>query len=72
MTTRLAGIAAPTDASAYATAPEVPTFDESGYPGFEITVWYGLCGPAKLPAPVSGTLTAAVAKALADSPIQPG
>lgn len=27
--------------------PEVPTFEESGYKGFEVTVWYGLCGPAK-------------------------
>jgi tripartite-type tricarboxylate transporter receptor subunit TctC len=27
-------------------APEVPTIDESGYPGFEATVWYGLLAPA--------------------------
>jgi len=45
--------------------PEVPTFDESGYPGFEVTVWYGLCGPARLPATVSRKLEATVAKALA-------
>jgi tripartite-type tricarboxylate transporter receptor subunit TctC len=45
--------------------PEVPTFDESGYPGFEITVWYGLCGPAKMPAAIVGRLEGAVAKALA-------
>ena len=44
--------------------PDVPTFNESGYPGFEITVWYGLCGPAKMPAPITGKLTTATAKAL--------
>ena len=44
--------------------PDVPTFDESGYPGFEVTVWYGLCGPAKMPAAITGKLTTAVAKAL--------
>lgn len=44
--------------------PEVPTFVESGYPGFEVTVWYGLCGPAKLSDTVITALSAAVAKAL--------
>jgi tripartite-type tricarboxylate transporter receptor subunit TctC len=30
--------------------PKVPTIAESGYPGYEATTWYGLVGPAKLPA----------------------
>lgn len=30
--------------------PNVPTMDESGFPGFDATTWYGLVGPAKLPA----------------------
>jgi tripartite-type tricarboxylate transporter receptor subunit TctC len=46
------------------TLPEVPTFNESGYPGFEITVWYGLCGPAKMPAPIVNKLATGTAKAL--------
>ena len=29
--------------------PNVPTMDESGFKGFEATVWYGLMGPAKMP-----------------------
>jgi tripartite-type tricarboxylate transporter receptor subunit TctC len=29
--------------------PNVPTMDESGFPGFEATTWYGLVGPGKLP-----------------------
>ncbi len=45
--------------------PNVPTFDESGYPGFEITVWYALCGPAKMPAAITTKLSTSVAKALA-------
>lgn len=30
-------------------APDVPTVAESGVPGFEATVWYGIYGPKKLP-----------------------
>ena len=33
--------------------PNVPTMDESGFPGFEATTWYGLVGPGKLPAPLA-------------------
>ena len=32
--------------------PDVPTIDESGYKGFEISGWYGIMAPAKTPAPV--------------------
>jgi tripartite-type tricarboxylate transporter receptor subunit TctC len=32
--------------------PEVPTVDESGLPGYEFVGWYGLLGPAGLPAPI--------------------
>lgn len=28
--------------------PEVPTFAESGYPGYDVMVWYGLMAPAGL------------------------
>jgi tripartite-type tricarboxylate transporter receptor subunit TctC len=31
-------------------APELPTVAESGVPGFEATVWYGIYGPKTLPA----------------------
>lgn len=30
--------------------PNVPTMAEAGFPGFEATTWYGLVGPAKMPA----------------------
>lgn len=29
--------------------PHVPTMDESGFPGFDATTWYGLVGPGKMP-----------------------
>ena len=29
---------------------DLPTVAESGYPGFEATTWYGMIGPAKMPA----------------------
>ena len=30
-------------------APDIPTIAESGLPGYEATVWYGVYGPKKLP-----------------------
>jgi tripartite-type tricarboxylate transporter receptor subunit TctC len=44
--------------------PEVPTIAESGYPGFEASVWYGLVAPAATPKPVVTKLHAEVQKAL--------
>jgi tripartite-type tricarboxylate transporter receptor subunit TctC len=32
--------------------PDAPTFDELGIKGMEISLWYGLAGPAGLPQPV--------------------
>src|SRR5207244_12884524 len=32
--------------------PEVPTAAEAGLAGFEIDYWYGVLGPAGLPAPI--------------------
>lgn len=36
------------------TVPELPTMDESGYPGFEATVWLGLFAPARTPTGIVG------------------
>jgi tripartite-type tricarboxylate transporter receptor subunit TctC len=36
----------------YPTLPDVPTAAESGLPGFEVDFWYGLLGPAGMPAPL--------------------
>jgi tripartite-type tricarboxylate transporter receptor subunit TctC len=45
--------------------PEVPTIAESGYPGFEASVWYGFMAPAATPKAVIERLHAEVQKALA-------
>lgn len=44
--------------------PEVPTVAESGFPGFEASVWYSLIAPAKTPPAIVKTLHAHVEKAL--------
>jgi tripartite-type tricarboxylate transporter receptor subunit TctC len=46
--------------------PEVPTLDESGVPGYELTGWFGVLAPARTPGPVLDRLTAEVRKAVAD------
>jgi len=42
--------------------PDVPTMDEAGLKGFDSTAWYGLLGPANLPAEVVKRWTDALAK----------
>ena len=44
--------------------PDVPTIAESGYPGFEASVWYGLVAPAATPKPIVNRLHDEVQKAL--------
>jgi tripartite-type tricarboxylate transporter receptor subunit TctC len=47
--------------------PEVPTIDESGVPGYDVTGWFGILAPAKTLAPVLGRLTEEVRQAVADA-----
>ena len=44
--------------------PDAPTVAEQGYPGFEMTQWYGLLAPASLPQAAADRLAAAAAKAV--------
>ena len=44
--------------------PEIPTVAESGFPGFEASVWYSIIAPAKTPASIVKTLHGQVEKAL--------
>ncbi|OIM98518.1 hypothetical protein A9236_03990 [Polynucleobacter sp. QLW-P1DATA-2] len=44
--------------------PDVPTVAESGFPGFEASVWYSLIAPAKTPAAIVKILHTQVEKAL--------
>lgn len=45
--------------------PKVPTVAESGYPGFDLGVWYALLAPAGTPADVIARLSAETAKVTA-------
>ena len=49
-----------------AAAPEIPTVDEAGVPGFYSSVWTGMWAPKGTPRDVIRKLNAAVANALAD------
>ena len=44
--------------------PDVPTVDESGIPGFQVTAWYANCVPAGVPTPILNALNTAVVKTL--------
>jgi tripartite-type tricarboxylate transporter receptor subunit TctC len=44
--------------------PDVPTFDESGYAGFDGVQWYGIVGPANIPASIVARLNAEINKGL--------
>jgi len=46
--------------------PDVPTMAESGVPGFEFTLWFGVWGPAGMPAEVVDRISKDVNRALAD------
>jgi tripartite-type tricarboxylate transporter receptor subunit TctC len=45
--------------------PNVPTMNESGFPGFEATTWYGLVGPGKMSPALAKRMNEDVNKALA-------
>jgi tripartite-type tricarboxylate transporter receptor subunit TctC len=46
-------------------APELPTIAESGYPGFEVTVWHGLLAPAGTPSAIITKLNLETVRMLA-------
>jgi tripartite-type tricarboxylate transporter receptor subunit TctC len=47
-------------------APDVPTFDEQGLPGFSITAWIGVVAPKDTPAEVVQKLNLEIGRALND------
>jgi tripartite-type tricarboxylate transporter receptor subunit TctC len=54
-----------TSSSRSSAIADVPTIAESGYPGFEYTVWYGLLAPAGTPAAIVRKLHVETVNALA-------
>jgi tripartite-type tricarboxylate transporter receptor subunit TctC len=51
-------------------APEIPTVDEAGLPGFYVSVWHGLWVPKGTPRDVVAKLNGAVVDALADAKVR--
>lgn len=49
--------------------PDVPTFAESGLPGYEVNGWYGICSP-KLPKPLEAKINADLIKVLASASLK--
>jgi len=47
--------------------PDVPTFDELGFAGFDGVQWYGIVGPANLPAPIVRRLNDEINRMLASA-----
>ncbi len=58
---KVLAVLSPTRSAIY---PDVPTIAESGFPGFEASVWYGFVAPAATPKPIVSKLHAEVQKAL--------
>ncbi len=46
--------------------PDVPTMQEAGVPGFDLTSWFGIFAPARTPEPVIAKLNTAIRKMLDD------
>ncbi len=53
-----------TSAKRFASAPELPTIDESGVPGFVVTGWTVLLAPAGVPKPIIDRLNREIVKLL--------
>ena len=45
-----------------AALPEVPTVAELGYPGYEVSTWYGVLAPARLQVAIANQLSGEIAK----------
>jgi tripartite-type tricarboxylate transporter receptor subunit TctC len=54
----------------HALLPDVPTFEESGFKGFDGVQWYGIVGPAKMRPEVTQRLNAEIGRALASPALQ--
>jgi len=54
----------------FAALPDVPTFDESGLPGYESIGWFGFVAPARTPPDIIGRLNQAIVAALDDTAVR--
>jgi tripartite-type tricarboxylate transporter receptor subunit TctC len=56
--------------SRLAVAPDIPTVDEAGLPGFYFSFWHAVWVPKNTPRPIIAKLNAAVVNALADPAVR--
>jgi tripartite-type tricarboxylate transporter receptor subunit TctC len=59
-----------TASSRLTSAPEIPTVDEAGLPGFYVSVWHALWAPTGMPKALTNKLSAAAVDALADPTVR--
>jgi tripartite-type tricarboxylate transporter receptor subunit TctC len=59
-----------TDKKRLAAAPDIPTAEEAGLPGFHMTLWNGLWVPKGTPKDIVARLNAAAVDAMADPTVQ--
>jgi tripartite-type tricarboxylate transporter receptor subunit TctC len=59
-----------TNKSRLASAPEIPTVDEAGLPGFHVSLWYGLWAPKGTAQDIIAKLNASLVATLADPVVQ--
>lgn len=64
---RALGISSPQRSPAY---PDIPTIAEQGFPGFEVTAWGGIIGPANMPKDIVSRLNAEIRTALASPAVR--
>jgi tripartite-type tricarboxylate transporter receptor subunit TctC len=57
-------------ASRLAAAPDIPTVDEAGLPGFYISIWHGIWVPKATPKDVIAKLNASIVNALRDAGVR--
>jgi tripartite-type tricarboxylate transporter receptor subunit TctC len=50
--------------------PDVPTLNESGVPGYDVTAWFGFIAPAGIPKDVLAQLNGAIGKTLQDPDVR--
>ncbi len=68
-TGRLRGLGV-TSPARIASLPDVPTIAEAGLPGYAAVAWYGIVGPAGIPAPIVATLSKAALDSLAQQDVK--
>jgi tripartite-type tricarboxylate transporter receptor subunit TctC len=63
-------VLAVTSARRSSAAPELPTMQEAGLPGYESTLWFGILAPAKTPTAIVARLSGDIGRVLAQAELR--